>query len=484
MIEVAGFEVLAAEADLGVVVERTPSTHAAESAVSEPRSSASPVLPVHLRRAGGLLNAACRCDGHASRVDLLLPVVLLLLIAANAFFVVGEYAVVTARRGPLSARAEQGDARAGVALQLMDDPVRVISTVQVGITAVGILAGAVSEPAVRGILGDEVPVWLTFVVAFGAVTYLSVVFGELVPKAVTLDRAESVLLRVARPVALMGRALRPGVWLLERSAAVVLRPFGIRDVVAGEGVRSPEELREVVDEAEGSGIIHRAQEELFYRVFDFAEQEAADVMVPAADVVWLEGDQPAGEALRTALAAAHSRFPVGRGSVDHVLGIVHLRDLAGAEPGTRVAELVAEPHVVPAAKDLGALLRELREDRRTMAVIADEYGRTLGLVTLEDVLEQLVGEIDDEYDLPDGRITREEDGALMVAGSLSLDDLAEQTVFDLPRERVRTVAGLLLDGLGRSANPGDTHQVDGAVLRVEAVDGHRITRVRITQPAA
>ena len=414
-------------------------------------------------------------------MDIILPVVLLLLIGANAFFVVGEYAVVTARRGPLSARAANGDSRARVALGLMDDPVRVISTVQVGITAVGILAGAVAEPAVRGVLGDGVPGWLTFVAAFGAVTYLSVVLGELVPKAVTLDRAESVLVRVARPVALMGRVLRPGVWLLERSAEVVLRPFGIRDVVAGEGVRSHAELRDVVDEAEGSGVIERAQEELFYRVFDFAEQEAADVMVPAADVIWFDGEQPAADALSAALAAAHSRFPVGRGSVDHVIGIVHLRDLISAKPGTPVSELVAEPHVVPAAKDLGALLRELREDRRTMAVIADEYGRTLGLVTLEDVLEQLVGEIDDEYDLPDGRITRTDDGNLLVAGSLSLDDLAEQTTFDLPRERVRTVAGLVFDGLGRSPDPGDTFEIAGAILRVEAVDGHRITRVRIAR---
>ncbi len=414
-------------------------------------------------------------------MDSVLPIVLLLLIGANAFFVIGEYAVVTARRGPLTALAEAGDARAGVALGLMDDPVRVISTVQVGITAVGILAGAISEPGVRGVLGDELPGWVTFIAAFGAVTYLSVVLGELVPKAVTLDRAESVLLRVARPVALMGHVLRPGVWLLERSAEVVLRPFGIRDVVAGEGVRSPEELREVVDEAEGSGIIERAQEELFYRVFDFAEQEAADIMVPAADVFWLEAEQTSAEALETALSAAHSRFPVGRGSVDHVLGVVHLRDLASAAPGAPVADLATAPHVVPASKDLGALFRELREGRRTMALVADEYGRTLGLVTLEDVLEQLVGEIDDEYDLPDGRITREGSGDLLVAGSISLDDLAAQTAFDLSHDRVRTVAGLLFDTLGRSANPGDSIELDGAVLRVEAVDGHRISQVRIIE---
>lgn len=413
-------------------------------------------------------------------MNVLLLALLSLLIAANAFFVIGEYAVVTARRGPLTAQAEAGDARARAALRLMDDPVRVISTVQVGITAVGILTGAVSEPAVRGILGEGVPGWLTFLVGFGAVTYVSVVFGELVPKAVTLDRAEAILVRVARPVALMGRVLRPAVWLLERSGEVVLRPLGIRGVVAGEGVRSLAELRDVVDEAEAGGVIERAQEELFYRVFAFAEQEAADIMVPSEDVVWLDGDQPAGTALQTALGAAHSRFPVVRGNVGHVVGIVHLRDLARADPVTPVAALATEPHVVPAGKDLGALLRELREERRSIAIVADEYGRTLGLVALEDVLEQLVGEIDDEFDLPDARISYTETGELLVNGSLSLDDLAEQTAHDLPRHRSRTVAGLLFNLLGRRAGPGDVVDLAGTALRVEAVDGNRITRVRIT----
>ncbi len=413
-------------------------------------------------------------------MSVLLPGLLLVLVAANAFFVVGEYAVVTARRGPLSAAATAGDARARVALRLMDDPVRVISTVQVGITAVGILAGAVSEPAVRGLFGDAVPGWLTFLVAFGAVTYLSVVAGELVPKAVTLDRAESILLRVARPVALMGRILRPAVWLLERTAGLVLRPLGIHEVVAGEGVRSPAELREIVDEAEGSGVIGPAEEELFYRVFDFAGKEAADVMVPADEVAWLDADEGAGAALRTALDAAHSRFPVARRSLDHVLGTVHLRDLARADPASPVGSLITAPHVIPAGKDLGALLRELREERRTVAVVADEYGRTLGLVALEDVIEQLVGEIEDEYDLPDERITHAENGDILVAGTLSLDDLAEQTGCDLPRDRARTVAGLLFEALGRRPVPGDSVDIDATRLQVDGVDEQRITRVRIT----
>src|SRR3954447_5318024 len=174
----------------------------------------------------------------------------------------------------------------------MEDPVRVISTVQVGITAIGILTGAVGEPAVRHIVGDWLPGWAGFVIAFVLVTYLSVVFGELVPKALTLQRAETLAALVARPVELISVALRPVVWVLQGSASLLLRPFGLGDVVAGDTIRTADELRALVDEAEGAGVIPRAQEELLHNVFDFASREAGDVMVPPPDADWLDGGAP------------------------------------------------------------------------------------------------------------------------------------------------------------------------------------------------
>jgi putative hemolysin len=185
--------------------------------------------------------------------DLLSALAVLALVAVNAFFVIGEYTVVTARRAALAPRAEAGSAGARAALRLMDDPVRVISTAQVGITAIGILLGALAEPTVRNILGESLPSWLTFVLAFALITYLSVVLGELMPKALTLDRAETLATLVARPMELISVALWPEVWVLQGSASLLLRPFGIRDVVAGEGIRTAAELRALVDEAEGSG---------------------------------------------------------------------------------------------------------------------------------------------------------------------------------------------------------------------------------------
>ena len=181
--------------------------------------------------------------------DLLRVLALLALVAGNAFFVIGEYSIVTARRARLRARADAGSAGARAALRLMEDPVRVVATVQVGITAIGILTGAVGEPLVRDLLGDAIPGWLAFVIAFAIVTYLSVLLGELVPKALTLDRAETLAVHIARPVALIERAFRPLVWLLQGSAELLLRPFGVGAVSAGDSIRSPEELRAVVDEA-------------------------------------------------------------------------------------------------------------------------------------------------------------------------------------------------------------------------------------------
>ena len=241
--------------------------------------------------------------------DLLSVIAVLALVAANAFFVIGEYTVVTARRGALVARAEAGSVGVRAALRLMDDPVRVISTAQVGITAIGILLGALAEPTVRNILGDGLPSWLTFVIAFSLVTYLSVVLGELMPKALTLDRAETLALLVARPIELISVALWPAVWVLQGSASVLLRPFGIHDVVAGEGIRTATELRALVDEAEGSGVIPRAQEALLHNVFDFVDREAGDIMVPALDVDWLEAGLTATAALDRVLEAPHERYP-------------------------------------------------------------------------------------------------------------------------------------------------------------------------------
>ena len=411
--------------------------------------------------------------------DLLRVLAVLALVAGNAFFVIGEYTVVTARRGAVAALGGRGGR---AALRLMDDPVRVISTVQVGITAIGILTGAIGEQLVRDLLGDGLPNWLGFAIAFSVVTYLSVVFGELVPKALTLDRAERLAVVVAPPVEVISKLLRPVVWVLELSASVLLRPFGVREVIAGEGVRTAGELRALVDEAEGAGVIPRAQEELLHNVFDFAGQEAGDVMVPDPDVVWLDAGLLPERALDEIAAHPYSRYPVGRGSLDRLVGVIHVRDVVAAmraEPDQPIGARAEPAPIVPATKDLGALLRELREQRRHLAIVADEYGSTAGIVTLEDILEEIVGEIEDEYDLPDATLERLDEATVRVAGSMTIDDFNETLGTELPQDGARTLAGLVFNALGRRPKQGDEVAVDGVRLVVEETDAARITRLRV-----
>jgi putative hemolysin len=336
---------------------------------------------------------------------------------------------------------------------------------------------------VRSLLGDAIPTWLAVLIAFTVVTYLSVLFGELVPKALTLDRADTMAALVARPIDMIARVLAPAVWVLERSAQTVLKPFGVQEIVAGESVRSPEELRALVDEAEESGVIPRAQEELLHNIFDFADREARDLMRPTSEVVWLEATATPDAALDLALETPHARYPVAAGDLDHVTGIALMPDLvaaarAGAPP--TVAELARPALVVPETKDVGALLREMREQRQQLAIVADEYGQTAGIVALEDVLEEIVGEIEDEFDLPDATLRRIDDTTYEVAGSLTIDDFNEAAGTALPQRGARTLAGLVFEELGRRPRVGDRVRCGGDELEIVALDGLRISRLRVT----
>jgi putative hemolysin len=256
----------------------------------------------------------------------------------------------------------------------------------------------------------------------------------------------------------------------------------VHEVTAGDSVRSPEELRALVDEAQGSGVIPRAQEEMLHNVFDFASLEAGDVMVPAADVDWLDAELTAETALAKTAEHRRSRYPVGTGTLDRLVGVLHIQEIlaaALAEPHSPVGTRAQPALIVPETKDLGALLRELRETRQQLAVVADEYGGIAGIVTMEDIVEEIVGEIEGEYDLPDDTLHREDDGTVHVAGSMTIDDFNEAVGTTLPEPGVRTMAGLMFSVLGRRPQERDTVTVASSRLTVEQVDGTRITRLRV-----
>jgi len=413
--------------------------------------------------------------------DFLRLLIIVLLVLGNAVFVAAEYALVTARRGRLEARAKAGSRQAQTALRMLDEPVRFISTVQVGITVFGILLGALGEPFLSRYFDDWVSRSVAFVLSFLILTYLSVVLGELVPKSIALQRAERLAVWLAVPLDWLGRVSYPLVYLLQRSANGIARLFGVQPAPAGMTMHTEEDIRLIVAQTEE---IQEAEEEMLYKVFDFADKEAHDVMVPRPEVVALSVDLPPQEALAAVIDSPFTRYPVYRGSLDDVLGILHVRDLFSALydrgiENVAIEEIVRPAYVVPETKDLASLLGEFRRQNQHLALVVDEYGAVEGIVTLEDLLEEIVGEIEDEYDLPDESIKKLENGRMLIHGTFTIDDFNEQFDQELPQEDYHTVAGFVFGALGRAAETGDEVEHAGLRFIVVEVDGPRIERLEV-----
>ena len=408
--------------------------------------------------------------------------VVLLLVLLNAIFVAAEYALVTARRTRLEERAEGGSRASRTALRMMDESVRFISTVQVGITVVGIALGAIGEPLVSRYF-DFLPRGVAFAISFAVLTYLSVVLGELVPKALALQKAEVLALALALPIDLLSRVFAPIVWVLQHSSNAVLRVFGIKPAPAGMIAFTREDIRQSVAAAEDVGEIQTAEEEMLYKVFDFAEKEAADVMVPRPDVVGLSVDLLPRRRSGSCSSRPTRAIPY-RESLDDIIGILHVRALVAALNDHSIAsvkleELLLPPYVVPETKDLGALLGEFRRTNQHLAIVVDEYGATEGIVTLEDVLEEIVGDIEDEFDLPNEAVERVSDTTVRIDGSFTIDDFNETFGTELDTEDFHTVAGFVFGHLGRAAEVGDEVAEEQLRFRVLETSGSRIQRLEV-----
>ena len=415
---------------------------------------------------------------------LLRIIVVLLLVLGSAVFVAAEYALITARRARLEERALKGNRGAKAALRLMDEPVRFISSTQLGITIFAILVGAIGEPLISGLMEPPLSNTVAFVVSFALLTYFSVVLGELVPKAVALQRAEALAGVLAVPLDFLGRVAHPIVWLLQVSANAVLRLLRVNPAPAGMIAYTREDIRLSVAAAEDHGELEQAEEEMLYKVFDFASKEVSAVMVPRPEVVGISADMPPDEALRAVVDSPFTRYPVYRGTLDDIVGILHVRDLFGAmhDVGIAAVELesiVRPAYVVPETKDLAALLADFRREKQHLAIVVDEYGDVEGIVTLEDLLEEIVGDIEDEFDLPDTSIERVDDTHIRIEGTYTIDDFNEEFGTELEHEDFNTMAGLVFGALGRAAEVGDEVKVDGLLLRVNEIEGSRILKLEI-----
>jgi putative hemolysin len=419
-------------------------------------------------------------------LELLAVAVLILL---NGFFVAAEYGLVTARRTRILELEHEGNRRARSVLNITARPPQFISAMQLGVTLTSLGIGALGEHALSKAFDGFLATALAIILAYLILTYFHVVIGELVPKGVALGHAEGVALWVAAPVRAFFLVTGPLVWVLMRSTEFVLRLVGLQPPGSELEVHSEAELKMLVSASTERGEIETEEREMLYKVFDFADKEVSDVMVPRPDVVALSVELPPEDALAAVIDSPFTRYPVYRQSLDDIVGVLHVRDLFSELHDRGIAavdleDIVRPAYIVPETKDLAALLAEFRRANQHMAIVVDEYGGMEGIVTLEDLLEEIVGEIEDEYDLPDETVERVDDRTIRIDGTFPIDDFNEQFGSDLPVEDFHTMGGFVFGLLGRAPERGDRVEHDGLAFEVLEMEGTRILRLQVEFPEA
>lgn len=423
----------------------------------------------------------------------------MLLTAANAFFVVAEFSLVTVDRAAIDHEAREGDRTAKVVQRSLRQLSFQLSAAQLGITLAALLTGYIAEPAFAKIIqpafawtGSRENGWV-HLIALAIATLLSMLFGELIPKNAALARPKPLVRASAGPLRSFARFCGLIIKALNGTANFIVRRLGVEPHEELASARSPEELGLLAAISARAGAIPEDTAVLLRRTIRFGEKRAAEAMTPRVDVIGLPSDATVAHLLDVARDTGHSRFPVYEGTLDHVVGVVGVTDALGIPPvrraGTAVVELAREPIQVPESLDLDDVLAALNSYRADMAIVVDEYGGTDGVVTIEDLVEELVGEIADEHDpgsegavdIVAAELTAPTDGTALVDGMLRADELAEQSGFELPDGPYETLAGFLMAELGHIPVPGEVVTVPGWEFTVVEVDRRRIEQVRIVR---
>lgn len=421
----------------------------------------------------------------------------LALVLFNGFFVAAEFAAVGARRSKLLEMAEGGDRFARLGLRLLDNLDRYISATQLGITIASLALGWVGEPVVAGMIdallavfGVTVPSGAThtaagIAVGFAVITFLHVVYGELAPKTVALVMPERLSGYVALPLIVFAKLMTPFIVLLNGTANASLRLFGIKPMGEQRHVHSPEELRMLVMQARAHGTLDESDSAMLAGVFDFHEKKVQDVMRPRTEMVALPIDATEDEVRETLGRERYSRYPVYQESLDDVVGVFLAKDLwlYNKDVPFSLKRFMRDPLYVPATRSAVRVLDDLRKTRAHMAVVLDEYGGTAGIVTMEDLIEEVIGDIADEYDHV-AREAVEVNGVLELAGNLSLIDVRSDHRVAIPEGDWSTLGGYVFARLGRIPRVGDRVVFPGGDLEVIAMDGRRVAGVRINRRTA
>jgi putative hemolysin len=414
------------------------------------------------------------------------------LIVLASFFVAAEIALISLRDSQVREIATRGKRGARVAA-LAAHPNRLLAAVQIGVTVSGFLSAALGADQ----LGDYVIPWLeslgisnawsTTISLIGVtlvIAYFSLVFGELVPKRVALFRAEEIAMATAGIINIVANIFRPLIWLLSKSTDIVLRAFGVDPKVQ----RSQMSEEELLDLVTGHAALTDEERDIVEEVFNASERQVHEVMVPRTEVDFMDASLTVGKAIELAVDKAHSRYPVVRGSSDEVVGFIHVRDLLDtslANKSTKIVELVRNIMYLPGTKGVLPALSEMRTQGQHLAIVLDEYGGTDGIVTLEDLVEVLIGDIRDEYDEHENEVSLEErTGDFEIDGLISIDDLIEETKLDIPEGPYETASGFVMHFLGRIPQVNDVVNVNGLRITVLTMEGKRAGQLLISRTSS
>lgn len=419
--------------------------------------------------------------------------VLFVLVFLNGYFVLAEYGLVASRRSRIEQLAQSGNSRAKQVRRAQGDINPYISATQVGITIANLALGYLGEPVVAKLI-EPAFAWLpanlpfisanvvAIILSLLVVTYVTVLLSELLPKRIAIQVPERVALVAIGPLRFFLVLFRPLIWILNNSAGFILNRFGIGGSHE-HAVHTEEELRILVRESEQAGTLEQGERELIDRVFSFADKEAQQVMVPRTQVVGIEAGTRIADVAPQVAGSVFTRFPVYEGNVDTILGMVHVKDVVAAVGSGRgdvpIREIMRPVLVVPESVHIDDLMLEMRRRHTHMAILIDDFGGTAGLVTMEDLIEELVGDIEDEFDPAAPQLQRNPDGSVTLDGRTPVTDVQALLPLGEVDDGYETIAGYVLDRMGRIPRPGDTVETEALRLRVDRMDRLRIAQVTI-----
>jgi CBS domain containing-hemolysin-like protein len=430
-------------------------------------------------------------------------ILVFVLVLINGFFVAAEFSLVSVRKTRIAERVARGDHSAKAVQKAIEDPDRFIAATQLGITLASLGLGWIGEPALSHLI-EPLFAWLpgeiagaaahiaaASALAFVLITGMHVIIGELMPKSIALQQAERTALLVARPTLWAEHVFRPFIWALNGTGNFLLRLLGFNHASENEHLHSVEELKMLVDASEEGGVLAAQESEMLHAVFDFGEMTAHQMMVPRTETITLEAGTPIVEVCDFAAQHHHNKYPVYENDLDHIVGILHVKDLVPAmrlppERQPTLRQLMREPLAVPDTIKVNDLLARFRQRKQHIAILLDEYGGTSGIVTLQDIMDELVGEVADVFGPDEPEVQKLPDGSLRLNGLMLLTDFNDTFAVDLADSNYETIAGYLMGQLDRIAKPGDEIDIplnarECFRLRVDAMDGKRIAWIVVSR---